>query len=92
MTIDTLTDDLEVVGRVIAARRTSLLVDRDRPVPAELIDHLCGLAVWAPCHTRRWPWCFASLPGEARRRLGVAAAVAIARAGADAAMGVESRP
>jgi nitroreductase len=85
MTVDAVTDDLDVVSRVIAARRTSLLVDRDRPVPSELIDHLCDLAAWAPCHKRTWPWCFASLTGEARRRLGEAAAEAIERAGADPA-------
>jgi nitroreductase len=85
MTTDAAANDLDVVSRVIAARRTSLLIDRDRPVPDELIDHLCALAAWAPCHKRTWPWCFTSLTGEARRRLGEAAAEAIERAGADPA-------
>ncbi len=50
-----------------------------------MIDQLCQLAAWAPCHKRTWPWCFASLRGDARRRLGEAAADAIERLGADVA-------
>ena len=51
-------------------RRTSLLMDRDRPVPDDLVLRLCRLATWAPNHKRTWPWRFTVLTGEARRRLG----------------------
>ena len=43
-----------------------MLVDRDREVPAELIDQLCEVATWAPNHKSTWPWKFASCTGEAR--------------------------
>ncbi len=59
---------------VIARRRTSLRVDPDRAVPAELIERLCQAAVWAPNHHRTWPWRFAVLTGDARRLLGEALA------------------
>lgn len=51
-------------------RRTSLLIDRERPVPDDLIERLCRLATWAPNHKRTWPWRFAVLTGDARGRLG----------------------
>ena len=59
---------------VIARRRTSLRVDPERAVPAELIERLCQAAVWAPNHHRTWPWRFAVFTGDARRRLGEALA------------------
>ncbi len=59
---------------VIARRRTSLRVDPDRAVPAELIERLCQAVVWAPNHHRTWPWRFAVLTGDARLRLGEALA------------------
>lgn len=51
-------------------RRTSLLIDRERPVPADLVLRLCRLATWAPNHKRTWPWRFSVLTGGARSRLG----------------------
>ena len=54
------------------ARRTHMLVDREREVPAQLIDRLCEVATWAPSHKRTWPWKFAACTGEARYRLGEA--------------------
>lgn len=57
---------------LIRARRTSMLVDRDRPVPAELVGQLCELAMWAPNHKRTWPWRFALFTGDGRARLGEA--------------------
>lgn len=51
-------------------RRTSLLIDRERPVPDELVTRLCRLATWAPNHKKTWPWRFAVLTGDARLRLG----------------------
>lgn len=49
-----------------------MLVDKDRPVPPELVDRLCDLATWAPNHKRTWPWRFAAVRGDARLRLGEA--------------------
>jgi nitroreductase len=51
-------------------RRTSMLVDRDRPVPRDLVEHLCDLAQWAPNHKRTWPWQFALVEGDGRSTLG----------------------
>jgi len=64
--------DLTSLSELVRSRRTSMLVDPNRPVEAELIDRLCELAVWAPNHKRTWPWRFASFSGDARLRLGEA--------------------
>lgn len=64
--------DLETFSELVRSRRTSMVVDHERSVPPELIDHLCGLATWAPNHKRTWPWRFASFRGDARLRLGEA--------------------
>jgi nitroreductase len=60
-------DDLD---QLVRSRRTSMLVDNDRPVPRDLIERLCGLAQWAPNHKRTWPWRFALVEGESRADLG----------------------
>lgn len=73
--------DFERLSRIIVSRRTSLVVDRDRPVPAEIVEQLCELAMWAPNHKRTWPWRFASFTGDARLRLGTAAADDLIAAG-----------
>lgn len=62
--------DYQAVAATIRRRRTSLLVDPTRPVPAQLVGELINLAACAPNHHRSWPWRFAVLTGEARRRLG----------------------
>ena len=49
-----------------------MLVDRERPVPPELIDELCELGTWAPNHKKTWPWRFAAVTGSAQARLGEA--------------------
>lgn len=64
--------DLATFATLVRSRRTHMLVDRDRVVPGDVIDQLCELASWAPCHKKTWPWRFASLTGEARARLGEA--------------------
>jgi nitroreductase len=64
--------DLAAFATLVRSRRTHMLVDRDRVVPGDVIDQLCELATWAPCHKKTWPWRFASLTGEARARLGEA--------------------
>ena len=60
---------LSELTELIHRRRTSLLVDRERPVPVELVRELCDLAQWAPNHKRTWPWQFALYTGDARQRL-----------------------
>lgn len=60
-------DDL---ATLIRSRRTSLLMDRERPVPTDVVAELCGLATWAPNHKKTWPWRFALFTDDGRRRLG----------------------
>jgi nitroreductase len=61
---------LDEVDELIRTRRTSMLVQQDRPVPHDLVERLCALAQWAPNHKRTWPWRFALVEGEARYQLG----------------------
>jgi nitroreductase len=58
------------IDRVIRTRRTSMQVHRDRPIPRDVVQTLCELAMWAPNHKRTWPWRFALIEGEGRARLG----------------------
>jgi nitroreductase len=60
----------DMLSAIVRSRRTSLLMDRERPVPVEVIAELCGLATWAPNHKKTWPWRFALFTGEGRSRLG----------------------
>ena len=62
--------ELASFSDLVTRRRTSLLMDRERAVPADLVARLCRLATWAPNHKKTWPWRFAVLTGDARRRLG----------------------
>jgi nitroreductase len=62
--------DHSSIDDVIRARRTNMFVERDRPVPDDVIVELCELATWAPNHKRTWPWRFASVTGAGRSRLG----------------------
>lgn len=55
---------------LVHTRRTSMMVDKEREVPAELVAELCGLATWAPNHKKTWPWRFALFSGDGRGRLG----------------------
>ena len=59
----------ELAG-LIRSRRTSMLVDKQRPVPRHMVQQLCDLAQWAPNHRRTWPWRFAVAEGDGRARLG----------------------
>ena len=76
-----MTDDLFPIDAIIRSRRTSMLVDKDRPVPIELIEELCELATWAPNHKRTWPWRFAAITGPAQLRFGDTIAEAMAAFG-----------
>jgi nitroreductase len=72
---------LAELTELIHRRRTSLLVDKQREVPVELVRELCDLAQWAPNHKRTWPWQFALYTGEGRQRLGDAFADDLVDAG-----------
>ena len=77
-----MTEELhQIIANNIRSRRTSMLVDKDRPVPDELIHELCELATWAPNHKRTWPWRFAAITGPAQLRFGDTVAQAIAAFG-----------
>ena len=71
-------DDL---ADLIRARRTSMIVDRERAVPRALVEQLCELAMWAPNHKRTWPWQFAVAEGDGRARLGEVIADAMEQRG-----------
>jgi nitroreductase len=58
------------LAALVRRRRTSMLVDKQRPVPHDVLRDLCELAQWAPNHKRTWPWRFAIADGDARARLG----------------------
>jgi nitroreductase len=64
------TTKFEQFADLARARRTSLLMDRERPVEAAIIDELCTLATWAPNHKKTWPWKFAEFTEAGRARLG----------------------
>ena len=70
----------EEFSALVRARRTSMIVDRERDVPLELIAELCELATWAPNHKRTWPWRFAVFTGDGRSRLGESMADEMERA------------
>lgn len=63
-------NDLDHLTAIIRERRTHMLVDRNDPVPIELIERLCELARWAPNHKKTWPWRFAVFTGDGRIRIG----------------------
>jgi nitroreductase len=65
------------LANLIRRRRTSMLVDKERGVPRDVIDELCELAQWAPSHKRTWPSRFALADGSARARLGEVVAEAM---------------
>ena len=60
----------DAFAQLVRRRRTSMIVQRDRPVPHDLVEQLCELAQWAPNHKRTWPWQFALVEGDGRARLG----------------------
>lgn len=66
---------------LVRARRSSLMVDRERDVEDDIVQRLCELATWAPNHKLTWPWVFAEVRGDARRRLGDVCAEVMAAQG-----------
>jgi nitroreductase len=83
--------DLASFAELARARRTSLQVDIDRPVPVELVEELCALAASAPNHKRTWPWRFALFTGDGRFALGQEFAAALEARGADDAKLAKTR-
>lgn len=83
--------ELAAFARLAWARRTSLQMDLDRPVAAELVHELCEIAVSAPNHKRTWPWRFCLFTGEGRSALGEAYAAALQVRGADEAKITKAR-
>ena len=73
--------NLDALDALVRSRRTSMIVDPERPVPHDLVTRLCELATWAPNHKRTWPWRFVLVEGDARARLGEAIADAMERHG-----------
>ena len=67
-------DPLSSFEQVATQRRSSLLVDRERVVPDELLDRLIAVAATAPNHKRTFPWRFRVITGEGRAQLGEALA------------------
>ncbi len=67
-----MTTTFDDFAELVRARRTQMLVDRDRDVPIDLIEQLCELGTWAPAHKKTWPWKFAIFTGYGRARLGEA--------------------
>ena len=77
--------DMQLLGRVVRSRRTSMLVDKELALPDDLVQSLCDLAMWAPNHKRTWPWRFASFTRAGRSTLGNVIADAMAAHGDDEA-------
>ncbi len=75
--------DFEGFATLVKTRRTSLLLDAERPVPAAFVAELCELATWAPNHKKTWPWRFANFTGAGRNRIGEAYFDDLVAAGAD---------
>ena len=77
--------DLTLFELLATSRRTSLRVDPERPVPAEIVERLCRSAMWAPNHKKTWPIRFAVFTGDGRARLGSTIADALEADGFDRA-------
>ena len=73
----------EELRELVRARRTDMMVDKDRALDDGTLEKLCELAMWAPNHKRTWPWRFAHVKGEARGTYGNTVADALATAGKD---------
>lgn len=82
---------LDAFADLVRERRSNLAVDPEQPVPDDLVDRLCELVRWAPNHKRTWPWQVAWITGDARRRLGEAAADAMEARGDDHAKVLKAR-
>lgn len=73
--------EFDAFASLVRRRRTSLVMDLTATVPFDMIERLTELVTWAPNHKRTWPWRLAWFTGDARQRLGDAAAAAMERRG-----------
>lgn len=73
--------NFESLFELVRARRTDMMVDKDRALDEGVIEKLCELAMWAPNHKLTFPWMFAAVSGDARERLSNWVADAMAREG-----------
>ena len=73
-------DELE---NLIAARRSSMLIDASREIDQAIVDRIVASAQWAPNHKRTWPLRVAVVTGDSRSTLGNAIADAMAVHGDD---------
>ena len=76
-----LTMKFEELRELVRARRTDMMVDKDRQLPDGTLEKLCELAMWAPNHKLTFPWMFAAVSGDARARLSNCTADAMERDG-----------
>lgn len=79
-----MTASFEDIADLVRTRRSNPAGNIDQPLPDALIESLADLVGWAPNHKRTWPWQMAWVTGDARGRLGDAAADAMAARGDDA--------
>jgi len=73
-------DELETL---IAARRSSMLIDATREIDSAVVDRIVNTAQWAPNHKRTWPLRIAIITGNSRSTLGNTIADAMAIHGDD---------
>lgn len=68
---------------IISQRRSSVLIDAERPVEVAVIESLLQAAQFAPNHKHTWPARFAVFSGESRFALGKAVSQAMQAFGDD---------
>lgn len=73
--------DLNNFEALVRDRRTSLLVDSADDVSIDLVERLCGSAMWAPNHKKTWPLRFSLCTGDGRVTLGETVAEALLASG-----------
>jgi len=73
--------NFEALRELVKARRTDMMVDKDRALDNGTLEKLCELAMWAPNHKMTFPWKFAAITDNARERLSNCVADAMAREG-----------
>jgi nitroreductase len=73
-------DELE---KLIAARRSSMLIDASLEIDPAIVDRIVASAQWAPNHKRTWPLRIAVITGTSRSMLGNVVADAMAVHGDD---------
>lgn len=75
----------------MSTRRSSVLIDKEKPVDSNVIDAMLSAAQHAPNHKRTWPARFAVVSGSSQLILGNAIADAMAARGDDEAKVAKTR-